>query len=153
MMTRVRHTQDGVGKRFNSDQDLDKDNNANDSTFLSSQVLNGKDDNATHYSLPYRPTIQAGNRHIIINNSPTSKMLPARGVVRGLMTSNGLQRQTTESTVCPQTHQPATRLPKPYLIATNTLKALELWSLRKAKPDLPWISQPETLTKTISAVV
>ena len=43
--------------------------------------------------------------------------LPARGVVRGLRTSNSLQPQTTVLTVCPQIQHPATQLPKPYLSA------------------------------------
>ena len=40
---------------------------------------------------------------------PTSKMLPARCVGRGLKTPNSLRPQTTIRTVCPRIHQPATR--------------------------------------------
>ena len=41
---------------------------------------------------------------------------------------------------------PTTQLPEHYLIATNLLKALELWELWKAKHDLPGIPQPGQLT-------
>ena len=42
--------------------------------------------------------------------APTSMTLPARGVGRGLGTSNSLRPQTTVPTVCPRIHRPATKL-------------------------------------------
>ena len=70
---------------------------------------------------------------------PTSKMLPARLVGSGLWTSDSLRPQTSVSTVCPRIHHPEVHL-------HELLKALELWKLWKAKPDLPGISQPDQLT-------
>ena len=46
---------------------------------------------------------------------------------------------------CPPIHHPANKLPEPYIIATNPLKALELWELWRVKSDLPGISQPGLL--------
>ena len=65
------------------------------------------------------------------NNSPTSKTLPARGVGRGLRTSNNLQPQTTVSTVCPRIYHPETQLSKPYLIATKPSKPWSCGSRRR----------------------
>ena len=42
---------------------------------------------------------------------------------------------------CSRIHHPAAKLPEPYIIATNRLKALECLELWKAKPDLPGIFQ------------
>ena len=86
------------------------------------------------------------------SSSPTLHTLPARGVRRGVGIFNTLRPWTTVPTVCPQIHHHATQLPKPYPIATNFLKALELWELRKAKHDLPGISQPGLLTYVVGAV-
>ena len=83
------------------------------------------------------------------NSGPTFKTLPERGVEHGLRTSNSLRPQTTLPTICALTHHHATHLAEPYLIATKSIKALELW---KAKLDLPGISQPGKRTYVAGAV-
>ena len=40
---------------------------------------------------------------------------------------------------CTRIHHPAVQLHESYLISTNLLKALQLWELLKAKPNLPGI--------------
>ena len=67
-------------------------------------------------------------------------------IVRGHDTvswKHAMLEETVEKIMgeCPQSHHHANQLPKSYQIATNPLKALELWELRKAKPDIPGTSQ------------
>ena len=86
-----------------------------------------------------------------VSAATTSEMYfrHAWGVRYGLMTLNSLRPRTNVPAVFPGIHLPATKLPEPYLIAINPLKALDLW---KAKPDLPVILQLGPLTKAVGAV-
>ena len=115
--------------------------------------VGGRADDLLEYSNPLHHSVQlqVGGRPVVIlvdagvasvEELCTSVVFSVAATCKGCRVQSLATYNCITVTVCPRIHHPATRLPKPYLIATNPLKALEFWEAWKAKPDLPGISQP-----------
>ena len=99
--------------------------------------------------------VVACDKMFFIGNSPTTKRSlakPARGVGRGLRTSNSLRPQPAVQTAGLRIHLPSSQLQESYLITTNLFKSLELWEQWKAKTRASRDLTTRQLTLTVGAV-